>query len=290
MCVASIANFPRTALPQGKRGMSVHGTWTRTTPVSTMPHGLGSMPRVDFIPRQEPELGRGRCPPRRPSQNHGDPRGTEPPGARHRVRRYRHEPALHAQDRPRPDRRRIPTPSAILGSLSLMVWTLFIVTTVKYVGLAMRIDNDGEGGILALMSLLGVEAASSGPLIVAGGPVRRGADLWRRRDHAGDLGAVRARRARTSRRRRSTPTCCRLRSSILVAAVRRAAAGHRAHRRGLRPDHAAVVRRRSPLLGIWGIAAASGGAARAQSALRPALSRRRRADAAFWCWAACSSA
>ena len=46
-----------------------------------------------------------------------------------------------------------PDTSAILGSLSLVLWTLFIITTVKYVSFAMRVDNDGEGGILALMSL-----------------------------------------------------------------------------------------------------------------------------------------
>jgi len=51
------------------------------------------------------------------------------------------------------------TPSAavVLGSLSLILWTLIIVTSVKYVGFAMRIDNDGEGGILALMSLLAIK-------------------------------------------------------------------------------------------------------------------------------------
>jgi KUP system potassium uptake protein len=52
-----------------------------------------------------------------------------------------------------------PSAAAVLGSLSLIVWTLVVITTVKYVGLAMRIDNDGEGGILALMSLV-----TSGPL------------------------------------------------------------------------------------------------------------------------------
>ncbi len=42
----------------------------------------------------------------------------------------------------------------VLGSLSLIFWTLIIVTTVKYVGVAMRVDNHGEGGIMALMALL----------------------------------------------------------------------------------------------------------------------------------------
>jgi KUP system potassium uptake protein len=54
----------------------------------------------------------------------------------------------------------------ILGVVSLLVWTLVIVTGIKYAGLAMRIDNDGEGGILALMALLGVKRYKR-PLVVA---------------------------------------------------------------------------------------------------------------------------
>lgn len=61
-----------------------------------------------------------------------------------------------------------PAPAATLGALSLIVWTLIIVTWVKYVALAMRVDNDGEGGILALMSLLGVKRQRR-PLIVLAG-------------------------------------------------------------------------------------------------------------------------
>lgn len=61
-----------------------------------------------------------------------------------------------------------PDAAAILGSLSLIVWTLIIVTTIKYVNFAMRVDNDGEGGILALMSLLGIKRHAS-PLIVTVG-------------------------------------------------------------------------------------------------------------------------
>ena len=41
-----------------------------------------------------------------------------------------------------------------LGSLSLIFWTLIIITSIKYVAIAMRVDNDGEGGIMALMALL----------------------------------------------------------------------------------------------------------------------------------------
>ena len=49
------------------------------------------------------------------------------------------------------------TPAAALGMLSLIVWTLIITTSIKYVAIVMRADNDGEGGILALMSLLGIK-------------------------------------------------------------------------------------------------------------------------------------
>ena len=56
----------------------------------------------------------------------------------------------------------------IFGVVSLLVWTMILVTTIKYAGFAMRIDNDGEGGILALMALLGVQRQKR-PLIVAAG-------------------------------------------------------------------------------------------------------------------------
>lgn len=42
----------------------------------------------------------------------------------------------------------------ILGSLSLVIWTLILLTTVKYVLIAMQADNHGEGGIFALYSLV----------------------------------------------------------------------------------------------------------------------------------------
>jgi KUP system potassium uptake protein len=61
-----------------------------------------------------------------------------------------------------------PDPIATLGALSLVIWTLIVVTSIKYVSFAMRVDNDGEGGILALMSLLGVKRQHR-PVIVAVG-------------------------------------------------------------------------------------------------------------------------
>src|SRR5580658_4922789 len=61
-----------------------------------------------------------------------------------------------------------PTSGAVLGILSLIIWTLTLITTVKYVIVAMSIDHDGEGGILALMSLLS-HTRHKRPLIVAVG-------------------------------------------------------------------------------------------------------------------------
>ena len=42
----------------------------------------------------------------------------------------------------------------ILGALSLVIWTMTLVTTVKYVVIAMKADNHNEGGIFALYSLV----------------------------------------------------------------------------------------------------------------------------------------
>lgn len=44
-------------------------------------------------------------------------------------------------------------PSTIFGILSLLIWALLLVVTVKYLWVVMRADNQGEGGILALMAL-----------------------------------------------------------------------------------------------------------------------------------------
>ena len=60
------------------------------------------------------------------------------------------------------------TPDRILGMLSLLLWTLFLITSIKYVVIAMSIDNEGEGGILALMSLLGVQLRHRPLIILAG--------------------------------------------------------------------------------------------------------------------------
>ena len=42
----------------------------------------------------------------------------------------------------------------VFGVVSLIFWSVMIIVTVTYVLLAMRADNDGEGGIMALITLL----------------------------------------------------------------------------------------------------------------------------------------
>jgi len=42
------------------------------------------------------------------------------------------------------------TPASILGILSLIFWSLLLVISIKYVGIILRADNNGEGGVLAL--------------------------------------------------------------------------------------------------------------------------------------------
>src|SRR6201987_5040675 len=56
------------------------------------------------------------------------------------------------------------TPSAetVLGVLSLIVWSLIVIVSLKYAILILRADNHGEGGIVALLALLDVRRAANG--------------------------------------------------------------------------------------------------------------------------------
>jgi KUP system potassium uptake protein len=51
------------------------------------------------------------------------------------------------------------SPEDIIGIVSLIVWTLILVVSLKYAILIMRADNHGEGGIIALLALLDVRRA-----------------------------------------------------------------------------------------------------------------------------------
>lgn len=54
-----------------------------------------------------------------------------------------------------------PTPDNVIGILSLVVWSLLLVVTLKYLVFIMRADNHGEGGILSLLALVPRGSAAS---------------------------------------------------------------------------------------------------------------------------------
>jgi KUP system potassium uptake protein len=58
------------------------------------------------------------------------------------------------------------SPEAALGSLSLIFWALIITISVKYCLFVMRADNNGEGGILALMSMTGANWSEGGRILI----------------------------------------------------------------------------------------------------------------------------
>ena len=60
------------------------------------------------------------------------------------------------------------TPTSAIGILSLIVWMLIVTISVKYCLFVMRADNRGEGGILALMSLVGANGFTRGVKLLTG--------------------------------------------------------------------------------------------------------------------------
>jgi KUP system potassium uptake protein len=65
-----------------------------------------------------------------------------------------------------------PTPEDVYGVVSLMFWAVTIVVSVKYVSVVMRADNEGEGGVMALVALvrklLGQVRASTKAVVALG--------------------------------------------------------------------------------------------------------------------------
>lgn len=57
----------------------------------------------------------------------------------------------------------------VIGLISLMIWTLTIIVTFKYVLFLLRADNDGEGGTLSLLALLMKKAGSYMPVLFFAG-------------------------------------------------------------------------------------------------------------------------
>jgi KUP system potassium uptake protein len=58
------------------------------------------------------------------------------------------------------DNRAVPTSNgAVYGVISLVFWAITLIVSIKYVTFIMRADNDGEGGIMALIALIQTEPA-----------------------------------------------------------------------------------------------------------------------------------
>ena len=69
-----------------------------------------------------------------------------------------------------------PVTANIFGVLSLVFWSITLVVSVKYLFYVMRADNDGEGGVLALMALVARMAPPAPPAVVSSSSTGQ----WRR--------------------------------------------------------------------------------------------------------------
>ena len=133
------------------------------------------------------------------------------------------------------------SPQAVLGVLSLILWALIVVVTLKYVLILLRADNHGEGGTLALMALA-QRAVGRG----AGGdrPARdhqRRVVLRRCGHYAGAVGAFGDRRHQ-ARHLGVRSLCGAADGDHSAGAVCGSVARHRAGRRLLRAGHVHLVR------------------------------------------------
>ena len=202
--------------------------------------------------------------------------------ARRRLRRHRHEPALRAADglRRRPPRRRARPQAGVYGVISLVFWSITIIVSIKYVTFIMRADNEGEGGIMALIALVqrGVRLEHRWAKARArrARDLRRVAVLRRRDDHAGDLGALGGRGPRGGGAVAGAASSSRSRSSILTVlfAIQRFGTG--AVGRAFGPVMGDVVRGPGASSGLGKVVAAPRDPARALADLRDQLLRRPR--------------
>ena len=61
--------------------------------------------------------------------------------------------------------------SEVIGVLSLMLWALIIVVTLKYMLFLTRADNNGDGGVLSLMALGDRATHGTGPIVLVLGGI-----------------------------------------------------------------------------------------------------------------------
>src|SRR6187401_3604605 len=62
----------------------------------------------------------------------------------------------------------------VLGILSLIIWALLLVVTLKYIVILLRADNHGEGGTLALMALANKAVRGRAPMVMLLGIISGG--------------------------------------------------------------------------------------------------------------------
>ena len=151
-----------------------------------------------------------------------------------------------------------PTHENVLGVLSLIIYSLVLVISIKYVVIVMRADNQGEGGVLALTALIpGRAGAAGGPARLAvGRPLLIALGIFGTALLYGDgmitpaisvLGAVEGLEVVTPLFR---PYVVPVTVVILVGAVRHPEVRDAPRRRAVRPDHGRLVRRRIAALGV----------------------------------------
>jgi len=62
----------------------------------------------------------------------------------------------------------IASPENVVGVLSLIIWALLSLIAVKYISVVMRADNDGEGGLLAMLALAVPQTTQPGTVVSRG--------------------------------------------------------------------------------------------------------------------------
>ncbi len=128
----------------------------------------------------------------------------------------------------------------VLGVLSLIVWALIMVVTIKYVIVLLRADNNGEGGTLSLMALATRALGRRTNVLMVLGIIGAAMFLGDSHDHAGHLGAFgggrpEARHAGVRSLRRAAG------NRDPGGAVHGAEPWHGASREPVWPDHAGLV-------------------------------------------------
>ena len=133
----------------------------------------------------------------------------------------------------------------MLGVVSLILWALILIISIKYALLILRADNRGEGGIVALLALLHARNAQPGTwraqLLVVG--LVGAALLYGDGAITPAISVLSAIEGLKVDAPSLAPAVVPLTVVILVGLFVDAEAGHRLHRQDLRPCHARLVRR-----------------------------------------------